>query len=220
MPPPDSLPLSLEQAAEHLSLALDAQATQRLLHYLDLLQRWNATYNLTSVRDSAAMRVQHLHDCLAIIGPLRRELGEGARRVLDVGSGGGLPGVVIAALCPKLSVVCVDSVGKKAAFVRQAAFELGLSNLRSEHARIEQLALHPFDVIVSRAFAALPDFVRMTGQHLAAGGVWMAMKGRRPDDEIAALPSDVEVFHVEPLAVPGLDAERCLVWMRPARAPE
>jgi 16S rRNA (guanine527-N7)-methyltransferase len=222
MPPPDSPQgsLSLEQVAERLSLTLDVDANRRLLHYLDLLQRWNATYNLTAVRDPAAMRVQHLHDCLAVIGPLRRELDKmphvGPRRLLDVGSGGGLPGVVIAVLCPRLSVVCVDSVGKKAAFVRQAGFELGLSNLRSEHARVEQLALHPFDLIVSRAFSSLPDFVALTRQHLAEGGVWMAMKGRRPDDELAALPAEAEVFHVEPLAVPELDGERCLVWMRPA----
>jgi len=109
----------------------------------------------------------------------------------------------------------VDTVGKKAAFVRQVAGELGLSNLHALHARVEVLPNAPFDVITSRAFASLPDFVRLTQGLLAPHGVWMAMKGRRPDDELAALPADIEVFHVEPLAVPGLDAERCLVWMRP-----
>jgi 16S rRNA (guanine527-N7)-methyltransferase len=205
----------LEGAAAALGLTLDATTTERLLGYVDLLQRWNATYNLTAVRDPDEMLTQHVVDCLAVIGPLERQLGPVGRRVLDVGSGGGLPGVVIAATRPQDSVVCVDAVGKKAAFVRQAALELALPNLSAEHARVEKLRAPPFDVVTSRAFAALPDFVRLTRQHLSASGVWMAMKGRWPDEEIADLPADVEMFHVEPLIVPGLAAERCLVWMRP-----
>jgi 16S rRNA (guanine527-N7)-methyltransferase len=192
--------------------AIDA----RLEAYLGLLAKWNAAYNLTAVRDPAQMRVQHLADCLSVVAPLRRQLGGRAARILDVGSGGGLPGVVLALSDPSWDVTCVDTVGKKAAFVRQVAGELGLPNLHAEHARVESLKAAPFDVITSRAFASLPDFVRWTRPLLASGGIWMAMKGKRPDDEIAALPADVEVFHVEPLAVPGLDAERCLVWMRPA----
>lgn len=184
--------------------------------YLALLQRWNTTYNLTAVRDPAEMLTQHLADCLAVIEPLQRRLTQG--RVLDVGSGGGLPGVVIAVMLPGLQVTCVDTVGKKAAFIRQVAGALQLPNLRAEHARVEQLRLPAFDVITSRAFASLADFVRLTRPLLAADGVWLAMKGRVPDDEIAALPADIEVFHVEPLVVPGLDAQRCLVWMRPRRA--
>ena len=181
-----------------------------------LLARWNATYNLTAVRDPAEMRVQHLADCLAVVEPLRRQLGQRAARLLDVGSGGGLPGVVLAVADANWDVTCVDAVGKKAAFIRQVAAELALPNLHAEHARVEALKkAPPFDVIASRAFASLADFVRLTRPLLAADGVWMAMKGKRPDDEIAALPADTEVFHVEPLAVPGLDAERCLVWMRP-----
>jgi 16S rRNA (guanine527-N7)-methyltransferase len=185
--------------------------------YVELLRRWNATYNLTAVRDPAQMRIQHLADCLAVIAPLRRwRAGHPVRRVLDVGSGAGLPAVVIAALESDLEVVSVDAVGKKAAFVRQAAGELRLPNLRAEHARVEQLHAGTFEVITSRAFASLADFVTLTRPHLAEGGVWMAMKGRRPDDEIAALPAGASVFHVEQLAVPGLDAERCLVWLRPS----
>jgi 16S rRNA (guanine527-N7)-methyltransferase len=122
---------------------------------------------------------------------------------------------VIAALNPGVHVTCVDTVGKKAAFVRQAAGELGLKNLLAEHARVEQLKAAPFDVIVSRAFASLADFTRLTRQHLAPRGVWMAMKGKTPDDEMAQLPADLTVFHVEHLTVPGLQAERCLVWIRP-----
>jgi 16S rRNA (guanine527-N7)-methyltransferase len=135
--------------------------------------------------------------------------------VLDVGSGGGLPGVVLAAMCPTSKVICVDTVGKKAAFVRQAAMELGLPNLEGEHARVEKLRAPAFDLVTSRAFASLADFVSLTGQHLAAGGAWMAMKGQPPEAEMAALPPDIEMFHVEHLDVPGLAAERCLVWMRP-----
>ena len=187
--------------------------------YLALLHRWNATYNLTAVRDPEQMRIQHVADCLAVIPPLRRwRAGHPVRRVLDVGSGAGLPAVVIAALEPDLEVVSVDAVGKKAAFVRQVAGELGLRNLRAEHARVEQLKAGRFELVTARAFASLADLVSLTRAHLADGGAWMAMKGKRPDDELAALPPGVSLFHVEPLTVPGLDAERCLVWLQPSAA--
>jgi 16S rRNA (guanine527-N7)-methyltransferase len=155
---------------------------------------------------------------LAVVAPLSRQLRKRPARLLDVGSGGGLPGVVLAALMPELDVTCVDTVGKKAAFIRQAGVELGLRNLRAEHNRVETLRAEPFDVVSSRAFASLTDFVRLTHRHLGESGVWMAMKGKRPDDEIAALPADVHVFHVEPLNVPEMGAERCLVWLRPVGA--
>ena len=208
----------LLDAARQLGLPLEHAAVARLLAYLNLLQRWNATYNLTAVRDPEEMLVQHLFDCLAVIQPLRR-VGGDQGRLLDVGSGGGLPGVVIAALCPGWQVVCVDTVGKKAAFIQQAALELGSPNLRSEHARVENLSLPAFDVITSRAFASLGDFVRLTSRHLAKGGTWMAMKGKRPDDELASLANEVDVFHVEQLMVPALAADRCIVWMRPRTTP-
>ena len=214
---PDGLRPALTEICEQLGLESDAAWRDRLLAYLGLLQRWNATYNLTAVRDPQEMLTQHLADCLAVVGPLRRHLGTGTvRRLLDVGSGGGLPGVVLAAVEPGWTVTCVDTVGKKAAFIRQAAVELGLKNLHAEHARVEALRLAPFDLITSRAFASLGDFVRLTRALLAPQGVWAAMKGRQPDDELSALPSGIEVFHVEPLSVPGLDAERCLIWMRPS----
>jgi 16S rRNA (guanine527-N7)-methyltransferase len=207
----------LADASAQLGLPLEAATVDCLLAYLDLLQRWNATYNLTAVRDPAEMLTQHLFDCLAVIQPLRRMGPTG--RLLDVGSGGGLPGVVIAATCPDWQVVCVDTVGKKAAFIQQAAVELGLRNLKSEHARVENLRLPAFDVVTSRAFSSLADFVQLTRKHLGATGVWMAMKGKMPDDEIAGLPSDIDVFHVEQLTVPNLSADRCIVWMRPALTP-
>jgi 16S rRNA (guanine527-N7)-methyltransferase len=202
--------------ASALSLALSGDQSAALASYLELLQRWNATYNLTAVRDPAAMLTQHLADCLAVAGPIRARCSAG--RVLDVGSGGGLPGVVLAIMVPTLDVTCVDAVGKKAAFVRQVASALALPNLHAEHARVETLRLAPFDLITSRAFATLADFTALTRPLLAAGGCWAAMKGKHPTDEIGALPPAVSVFHVEPLQVPGLDAERCLVWMRPNTA--
>jgi 16S rRNA (guanine527-N7)-methyltransferase len=205
----------LEAAALQLQVELPKGVAHRLLAFVDLLRRWNSTYNLTALRDPDEMLVQHLFDCIAVVPPLVRELPKGPSRLLDVGSGGGLPGVVLAMLVPGLDVTCVDTVGKKAAFIRQAGVELGLRNLHAEHSRVEELrATPPFDVVSSRAFASLAEFTRLTRRHVAESGTWMAMKGKRPDDEIAALPADVEMFHVEPLTVPELAAERCLVWLR------
>ena len=196
--------------------ASEPAADSRLLRYLKLLARWNATYNLTAVRDPAQMQTQHVADCQAVVVPLQRETAgrQSPVRILDVGSGGGLPGVVLALADPAWDVTCIDAVGKKAAFVRQVAAELGLTNLHAAHGRVEALKTNPFDVITARAFASLADLVRMTRPLLGAQGVWMAMKGHRPVEELEALPQDI-VFHVEPIHVPGLDAERCLVWMRP-----
>jgi len=206
----------IEALGQELGLVVDARQVDALAAFLGLLQRWNATYNLTAVRDPEQMLVQHLADCLAVVAPLQRQLAASPQpRLLDVGSGGGLPGAVLAIMRPELDVTCVDAVGKKAAFVRQVAAELALPNLRAEHARVESLKLPPFDVIASRAFASLADFVAASRAQLAASGRWMAMKGKRPDAEMAVLPAQIEVFHVEPVFVPGLEAERCLIWMRP-----
>jgi 16S rRNA (guanine527-N7)-methyltransferase len=203
----------LEAAATELGLALTDVQLDQLLAYLALLQKWNKVYNLTAVRDPAQMLSHHLVDSLSVIAPLQRH---GApARLMDVGAGGGLPGVVIAICCPGTDVSCVDAVAKKATFIQQVAAELKLPNLHGVHSRVEQLKTAPFRVITSRAFASLVDFTNLTRQHLAEGAVWMAMKGQHPADEIAALPSDVHVFHVEQLAVPGLDAQRCIIWMRP-----
>lgn len=204
----------LRQGAAALGLALDEAAQTRLLAYLDLLAKWNRVYNLTALRDPAQMLTHHLLDSLAVVAPLSRHTQGRPARLLDVGSGGGLPGVVIAICCPEIAVTCVDAVAKKAAFVQQAAGALSLDNLAGRHARVETLH-EPFDIIASRAFASLADFISWSRGALAEQGVWLAMKGKRPDDEVAALPPDVQVFHVEPLTVPGLDAERCIVWMRP-----
>lgn len=206
---------TLRVAGAALQLSLTDEQIESSIRFLALLQRWNTTYNLTSVREPGRMLGQHVIDSLAAIAPLKRQLAGAVRgKVLDIGSGAGLPGVVIALVCPEVDVLCVDAVGKKAAFIRQAAAELRLLNLRAEHARIETLAPQSSDVITARAFASLHDFTELTLPHLATDGVWMAMKGKTPHDELAALPARVEVFHVEQLTVPGLNAERCLVWMR------
>lgn len=204
----------LRSGAKTLNLDLSDEQIQRLLDYMALIQKWTKVYNLTAVRDPADMLTHHLFDSLTAITPLSRHTQGQPRKVLDVGSGGGLPGVVLAICMPELNVTCVDTVAKKAAFVQQVAVSLKLPNLRGIHARVESLT-DPYDVICSRAFASLPDFVTWSRSALAEGGVWMAMKGKHPQDEIDALPADVKVFHVEPLTVPGLDVERCMVWMKP-----
>lgn len=208
-----ALETALRQGAAALSLQLDDAQVERLLDYLGLIQKWNKVYNLTALREPAEMLSHHLLDSLAVVAPLRRHGGGSPLRLLDVGAGAGLPGVVIAICCPEISVTCVDTVAKKAAFVQQVAASLKLPNLRGLHARVESLS-EGYDVICSRAFASLLDFTTWSRAALAPGGVWMAMKGKRPDEEIQALPADLDVFHVEQLAVPGLDAERCLVWLR------
>ena len=204
----------LKSGAAELGLSLSDAQYEQLLGYLALIQKWNKVYNLTAVRDPQEMLTHHLLDSLTAIAPLVRHTGGQPAKVLDVGSGGGLPGIVLAICRPELDVSCVDTVGKKAAFIQQVAASLKLPNLRGIHARVESLS-GPFDVICCRAFAALPDFVNWSRGALAGQGVWMAMKGKHPQAEIDGLPADVQVFHVEPLAVPGLDVERCMVWMRP-----
>lgn len=203
----------LRSGATKLGLDLSDHQFSQLLAYLDLIQKWNKVYNLTAVRDPAEMLSHHLLDSLAAVPPLRAQTAGKSIRLLDVGSGAGLPGVVIAICCPEIQVDCVDAVAKKVAFIQQTAAQLKLANLRGVHSRVEQLA-GPYEVISARAFASLPDFTAWSGKALAEEGVWLAMKGKRPDEEIAALPHGTAVFHVEPLQVPGLDAERCIVWMR------
>jgi 16S rRNA (guanine527-N7)-methyltransferase len=209
-----SLEEGLRAGAQALGLGLTDGQTQQLLDYMALIQKWNKVYNLTALRDPADMLTHHLLDSLTAVAPLSRHTHGQAIRLLDVGSGGGLPGVVLAICLPDVAVTCVDTVAKKAAFVQQVAVSLNLPNLRGVHTRVESLA-EPHQVICSRAFASLADFVTWSRTALAEDGVWIAMKGKHPQGEIDALPADVGVFHVEPLTVPGLAVERCLVWMRP-----
>ena len=232
----------LTAACTALGLGLDETLLLRLLDYLRMLQRWNKVYNLTAMRNPEQMLSHHLIDCLAMLPPLRGWIHQRSRavatpasqakphskspRLLDVGSGGGLPGVVLALTQPDWRLSCVDTVAKKASFIKQVAVELGLPNLLGLHARVENLAAPPaeqaggtagYDLITSRAFASLVDFTRLSAHLLAPDGIWLAMKGRTPDDEQAELPPTIEVFHVEQLQVPGVDAQRCLVWLRRRR---
>jgi 16S rRNA (guanine527-N7)-methyltransferase len=201
-----------------LGLGLPDAQVRQLLDYQSLIGKWNKVYNLTAVRDPAEMLTHHLLDSLAAVAPLQKHLqgrGLSAASVLDVGAGAGLPGVVLAICCPTLAVTCVDTVGKKAAFIKHVALAQGLPNLTGLHARVETIT-QPFDVICSRAFASLADFTGWSQAALAPGGVWMALKGKHPTEELTMLSSNVAMFHVEPLAVPGLAAERCIIWLQKA----
>ena len=209
---------ALQKGLDTLGLSLTDEQQGKLLDYMDLIAKWTKVYNLTAVRDADEMLTHHLLDSLAVVAPLRRELAKlnlqtEPAELLDVGAGAGLPGVVIAITCPEVSVTCVDTVAKKAAFIQQVAATLKLPNLKGLHARVETLT-QPYDVVCSRAFASLVDFTTWSQSALAAHGVWMAMKGKHPDQELAQLPQNVHVFHVERLQVPGLHAERCIIWMR------
>jgi 16S rRNA (guanine527-N7)-methyltransferase len=208
---------SLAVAAGALQLQIAPEQSRQLIDFVELLFHWSRTYNLTAVRDPLRMLAHHVVDSLAAVRPLCRQLaGRPGASILDVGSGGGLPGIVFAVMLPEAAVTCVDSIGKKTAFMQQAVASLNLTNVRVEHMRVQEMTRAHFDVITSRAFASLADFARATARLLAVEGSWMAMKGKVPADEISALPSGVEVFHVEPLIVPGVEGERCLVWMRNA----
>jgi len=209
----------LSLGIESLSLNVAEPQQRQLLSYMTLIQKWNKVYNLTALRQAQEILTHHLLDSLSAVSPLLGHIAKtkgdanAGIELLDVGSGGGLPGVVIAICCPNIRVTCVDTVSKKAAFVQQVAASLRLSNLRGVHARVESLT-GPYDVICSRAFASLPDFVSWSAAALSDGGVWMAMKGKLPEAEMAGLPSFAQVFHVEQLQVPGLEADRCMVWMK------
>lgn len=214
--PAHALRPALEQGLAALPLALDEATVDGLLAYLDLIARWNRVYNLTAVRDPRDMLTQHLLDCLTVVTPLRQALASvAAPRLLDVGAGAGLPGVVLALCNPHWQVTCVDTVAKKASFIRQVAAELGLGNLQAVHQRVEDMETPPFDLVTSRAFASLADFISLTRERLAPTGQWAAMKARLTEQERSEVPADVQVRSVQALQVPGLEAERCLVWMAP-----
>lgn len=220
----EALQARLREGAAAMGLELSAPQLAQLMEFLALLQKWNKVYNLTAVRNPQEMLTHHLLDSLAAVGPLQRHLDSLSAgtttplSLLDVGSGGGLPGVVFAICCPQLQVSCVDTVAKKAAFIQQVAASLGLRNLRGIHARVESLQ-QSYDVVSCRAFASLLDFTTWSRAALAPQGVWLAMKGQHPQEEMAALPPQVQVLNVETLAVPGLPAQRCIVWMRPTSSP-
>jgi 16S rRNA (guanine527-N7)-methyltransferase len=199
----------VEEGARALGLALDADQHAKLLAYLGLLAKWNGVYNLTAVRDPKAMVTQHLLDSLSAVPAFKD-----AHDVLDVGAVGGLPGLVLAIARPDIKVSLIDTVHKKTAFLTQVKAELGLANVTVYTMRVEQLQVkQPFDTITSRAFADLSDFVNWSGHLLADGGRFIAMKGVAPQEERDRLPAAWQVERVERLQVPGLDAERHLIFI-------
>jgi 16S rRNA (guanine527-N7)-methyltransferase len=213
-----ALTRTLTSGVRELHLELSDRQIAQLIDYVALLSKWNAVYNLTAVRDPMQMVTQHLLDSLAAVSAFAD-----ARNVLDVGAGGGLPGMVLAIWAiearPAMRISMIDTVHKKTAFLTQARGELGLTNTTVYTARVEQLQVQQkFDVITSRAFAELSDFIKWSAHLLADGGRFIAMKGVAPHDEIARLPAQWKVTELRPLTVPGLGAERHLVFVTP-RAP-
>ncbi len=207
----------IAQACHALGLHPTSQQIAQLLQYVEQLQRWNRSYNLTAIRDPEQMLTQHILDCLAVVSPVQRAMNGSTKlapAVLDVGSGAGLPGVVLAIMLPAVQVTCVDAVEKKMTFVRQMRGVLGLTNLNATHARIETLSSQ-YDVVISRAFASLSDFAKSSGARVLPTGSLVAMKARPTDEEFADLvaQTDWSVAKVEPLDVPELQAQRCLVWL-------
>ncbi len=201
-----------------LGLALDSEQHAQLAAYIALLAKWNKTYNLTAIREPARMVTHHLLDALAVVPYLPAAVGV---RILDVGSGGGVPGMPLAIARPDAHVVMIDSNHKKAAFLMQAAIEVGLRNAESHAVRAEDFApAKPFDVVISRAFSDLATFALAGARHLAPHGRLYAMKGVHPDEELAQLPDEIAVAAKPALAVPGLDAARHLVIMQPRQAME
>lgn len=205
---PDAWRARLASGLAQLGCALDAPEQQRLLEYIALLLQWNSAYNLTAVREPLAMIDRHLIDALAVLpyaqGP----------DLADIGTGAGIPGLVLALVHPYRRVWLVDSNGKKARFLRECLRRLQQPEIVVHEQRAEKLPSADFTQVISRAYAELSDFVESTRQILAADGRWLALKGKRPDAEIARLPGDVRVEAMHPLDVPGADGERHLVILR------
>lgn len=207
----ESLRQQLEHGIHALRLELAAEAIPRLLDYLDLLVRWNKTYNLTAVRDPAQMVTRHLLDSLAVLPCVRGET------LADLGSGAGLPGIPLAIARPGMQVTLVDSNGKKARFLREAARALPLENVTVQQVRAEDLS-GTFECITARAFASLADMLAWGGHALAPEGAWLALKGQIEPDELAQVPAGFRVAAVHALDVPGLEAQRHIVEIRRAPA--
>jgi 16S rRNA (guanine527-N7)-methyltransferase len=206
----------LAEGIADMQLEVSAEQQGRLMDYLALMFKWNSVYNLTSLRDPMQMVTHHLLDSLAAVPAFA-----GANNVLDVGSGGGLPGIVLAIVRPDMKVSMIDTVHKKTAFLTQVKAELGLANVTVYTMRVEQLQVSDkFDVITSRAFADLSDFVNWSSHLLADGGRFIALKGVAPQEEQQRLPAEWQVAKVEPLQVPRLGAERHLVHIEKVRERE
>lgn len=209
----------LLSACNALGVALSEVQQEKLLRYIAQLQRWNKTYNLTALRDPEQMLIQHIFDSLSVVPALTRYMEQQKKeslRIVDVGAGAGLPGVVLAVASSTWNITCVDAVEKKMAFVRQMSAVLELPNLTATHRRVEVGDCYEADVVISRAFASLTDFVTLAGRHVSAQGCIMAMKGKQPEEEINQLEQETDwvVETIEALDVPELDAQRCLVYLK------
>lgn len=206
--------------ANKIGLSLSAEQSQQLLAYLALLCKWNKAYNLTAIRDSQQMIALHLLDSLAIIPELEQlppQKIQAGSQWLDVGSGGGLPGIVLAIMCPQIDFTLMDSNGKKTRFLQQVKLELNLHNLTVVKSRVESFnSDKTFDVICSRAFASLQDMVNWSRHLLGQGSIYFAMKGQQPDEELAALPDDIRLLASKPLSVPDVEGERHLILLQPS----
>ena len=210
----DEFSALLNEGAAKLTISLSTRQIDKLLDYLALLVKWNSVYNLTSVRDPQQMVIQHLLDAMSALFAFK-----GAKKVLDVGTGGGLPGIVIAIWAmeaePEMQVHLIDTVKKKTAFLTQVKAELGLEQVTVHSGHVEKLVSeNTFDVITSRAFAELIDFVKLSGHLLEQDGSMIALKGKMPEEEIQRLPLAWRVEKVESLSVPGMQADRHLVWIK------
>jgi 16S rRNA (guanine527-N7)-methyltransferase len=203
----------LKKGSLNLGLEPNERQLADLLEYARLMLKWNRVYNLTAITAPRDVVVLHLLDALAALAPMLKGRPK-LRSVLDVGTGAGVPAVIFSIMCPQVSVTAVDAVQKKIAFIQQVVLALGLENLTPLHARVETLSAS-YELICSRAFASLKDFTELTRAYLQDDGVWMAMKAKLTPEERSELAKDLDVFHVEQLEVPFLDAQRCLVWIRP-----
>ena len=201
----------LKSGAENMKVFLADEMLEKLVDYIYLLHKWNATYNLTALKNPGDMLTHHVLDSLSVVPFLVK-----SQNILDVGSGGGLPGLVLAIVYPEKHVSMVDIVQKKTAFLNQARIELGLDNVTIHTGRVEKLQVEKkFDAIISRAFSSLPDFVGLSGHLLDRNGRFYAMKGLIPSDEISTLPSGWKVERIDVLNVPSLDAQRHLIVIGP-----
>ena len=208
----------LEHAINEMGLILDEQQKFHMLQFVQELMRWNKTYNLTAIRETDQALIHHLFDSLSVVMPLQNYLrlaGQASPHIMDVGSGAGLPGVVLAIAMPNAHVTCVDAVDKNISFIRMMKGVLGLKNLDGVHARVENMQDTPSDIVISRAFSSIKDFVLLAAKHLTPHGKIVAMKGKVPAEEIEALSKEQgwEIVKAERLNVPELNAERCLVWI-------
>lgn len=209
----------LEQACGVLTLTPTDKQKDQLLEYLSQLLKWNKTYNLTAIRDPEQALIQHVFDSLAVVKPITEYFIEQQIKqatILDVGSGAGLPAVILGIMLPTSIISCVDPVDKKMTFVRQAVGILKLPNVEAIHKRVESLETGPYDVVISRAFASLEDFAHLAGNKVKTKGLLLAMKGKHPQEEIESLEKQTNwiVEKVETIKVPQLDAQRCLIWMK------